>query len=383
MISTASVLSALVLYSAVLAGVCLLRRQTFFLEKCGVSFLMLASVFAIGRLLLPIEIPVTYAVRSWSVLGVVQRFLRDHPAVEQGLLAIWGAGAVVAVGWDVFVFVRARRRCRTYTIVDDETVRRAAARLNVDCPVMVTPDVEVPCAAGIFRHVIYLPPAELPEWEIEMILAHEAQHIHSHDGKIKLFVGLLTAVMWWNPIAQIFRREAGRLLELRCDAKVTRHMDKRGQTQYLTMLQHMADRIVAKRRTPALALDESQAVSRDTFIKQRFKVILAYDGKPPRRVSIMTRAAMLAVFCVSYLVIVQPAELAPAENFQNDSRTVYEEEYEGPENHTGKYGTFIIKGPDGRYQLCVNYTFVKYLSEEEVTLDQYKDLHVFEEDRTH
>ncbi len=383
MISTASVLSALVLYSAVLAGVCLLRRQTFFLEKCGVSFLMLASVFAIGRLLLPIEIPVTYAVRSWSVLGVVQRFLRDHPAVEQGLLVIWGAGAVVAVGWDVFVFVRARRRCRTYTIVDDETVRRAAARLNVDCPVMVTPDVEVPCAAGIFRHVIYLPPVELPEWEIEMILAHEAQHIRSHDGKIKLFVGLLTAAMWWNPIAQIFRREAGRLLELRCDAKVTRHMDKRGQTQYLTMLQHMADRIVSKRRTPALALDESQAVSRDTFIKQRFKVILAYDGKPPRRVSVMTRAAMLAVFCVSYLVIVQPAELAPAENFIDETEVYYMDDCEGLDKDEGKYGTFLIKEPDGRYQLCINYTFVKYLSEEEVTLDQYKDLHVFEEDRTH
>lgn len=381
MISTSSVVSALVFYSAILAGVCVLRRVTILLKKGGVSILLLGSAVAIARLLLPVEIPFSREVRSWSLLGAAQRFLREHPAVERNLLIIWGVGAVIAVTWDVFTFCLARRRCRSYTIVDNALVRQVAERLGVECPVLVTPDVDVPCAAGIFRYVIYLPQVELPEQEIELILAHEVQHIRSHDAKIKLFVGLLTAVMWWNPVALIFRVEIGRILELRCDANVTRNMDKDERTDYLIMLKNMADRVASKRRVPALALDESQAVGgKSTFIEQRFRVILAGEGKRPRSVSAAAAFMLAAVFCASYLVIFQPAGLAPAENFIDESEELfYMEDYEGSGNEEGIYDAFVIKGADGRYQLCVNYTFVKYLSEDELASDEYKDLYVFEE----
>ena len=382
MISTSSVISALVFYSVILLGVCLMRRLTILLEKSGVFILLLGSAAAVARLFLPVEIPFSREIRSWNLLGAAQRFLREHPAVERTLLIIWGVGAVIVVAWDVFLFCLARRRCRSYTIVDSELVRQVAGRVGVGCPVLVTPDVEVPCAAGIFRHTIYLPQVELSEQEIELILAHEVQHIRSHDAKIKLFVGLLTAVMWWNPIAQLFRAEIGRILELRCDANVVRHMDKTGRDDYLQMLKHMASRIAFKGRVPALALDESQAVGRkQTFIEQRFEVILADEGKRPRSAGAAAIFLLAVMFCASYLVIFQPAELAPAENFQNDLRTVYEEEYEGPENYVGVYDSFIIKGSDGRYQLFTDYKFSRYLSEEQLALDEYKDLFRFQEDR--
>lgn len=381
MISTSSVLSALILYSIMLVGVCLLRRVTWFLKKYGVSVLLVMSAFAAIRLLLPFEISVTYAFRSWNLLGITQRYLREHPAVERGLLAIWASGAVVAVGWNVLVFWIARRRCRRYRIVDSEVVRRAAERVNVECPVLVSPDVEVPCAAGVLQCAIYLPDADLPEREIELILAHEAQHIRNKDAQIKLAVGLLTAVMWWNPVAHLFQREIGRLLELRCDAKVTEHMDLMEQTEYLTMLRNMAGRIVSRKRAPALALDESQVIGRkkETFIQQRFEVILSYNGKPPRRMGMAVRCVLLALFCASYLVILQPAGLAPAENFQDDARTSYEDNYEGRGLGDGANGAFIYKEADGRYKLFVNYTFSRYLSEDEVASDEYQDLLICEE----
>lgn len=383
MISTSSVISALVFYSVILLGVCFSRRLTILLKKSGVSILLLGSAVAVARLFLPVEIPFSREVRSWNLLGAAQRYLREHPAVERNLLIIWGVGAVIVVAWDIFLFCLARRRCRGYTIVDNELVRQVAGRVGVGCPVLVTPDVEVPCAAGIFRHTIYLPQVELSEQEIELILAHEVQHIRSHDAKIKLFVGLLTAVMWWNPVAQLFRVEIGKILELRCDANVIRHMDAAGRTNYLQMLKHMASRIAFKGRVPALALDESQAVGRkQTFIGQRFRVILASEEKRPRIAGAAAIFLLAAVFCASYLVIFQPAELAPAKNFINESEDVfYLDDCEGVEEDIGNGNAFIIKGADGRYQLFVNYKFSKYLSEKELALDEYKDLYQFQEDR--
>ena len=92
MISTSSVISALVFYSVILLGVCFSRRLTILLKKSGVSILLLGSAVAVARLFLPVEIPFSREVRSWNLLGAAQRYLREHPAVERNLLIIWGVG---------------------------------------------------------------------------------------------------------------------------------------------------------------------------------------------------------------------------------------------------------------------------------------------------
>lgn len=382
MISVSSVLCALVLFTAAQAFVCQLSQQTQFLEKRDVSILLLVSTAATVRLLLPIEIPITYAVRSWAVLGTVQRFFREHPAIQLILVTVWAAGALVTVGRDAAALCCAHKRCRSYVPVEDELVQEAARRLRVKCPVVVTPDVDVPFVAGFFQHTIYFPAEGLEESEIELALLHELQHIRNHDGPIKLFVGLLTAAMWWNPVASKLRLAAVRLLELRCDAKVAKRLSLQEQHEYLDMLQRLALLVLAKRSAPVPVLDESPAVRKDPLIVQRFRVAIARQRRPPRRLrSVAQFMLLLVLFCASYLLIVQPAELAPAENFQNDSRTVYEEEYEGPDNYMGMYDTFVVKGSDGRYQLFVNYEFKRYLSEDEITSDKYIDLYLFKEDR--
>lgn len=382
MISTSSVLNALFFYSLILLVVWLLRRFTGFVRVGGGPALLLAAFVGIMRLLLPFEMPIAYAIRSWTILGKPQRFLIDHPEIQKLLLVIWAVGAVIALSRDIYVFLRARKRSRHYREGDCEYAQEAAERLGIDCPVLVTPDVEIPYVAGLFRHVIYVPELDQSEKRVELILRHEAQHIRSHDAQIKFAFGLLSAVMWWNVITIVFRREIDRLLELRCDRKVIEPMDEWERYEYGEMIQEMAERVKSGKRAPALALDESAAVGKSgaegSILKQRMKMILAKPGQRPGWQCIAVQCALVLLICASYLVIFQPASVPAIEEFQDDSRTYYDVNFDdfgiGEENHS----TFILKRPDGRYELCINYEFSRYLTDDEVASDQYKDIYIFE-----
>lgn len=377
MISWPSVLSALFYCSVVLILASLLRYSTLVLKRCGVSVLLLAAALAIVRLFLPFELPFTHIVRSWTLLGVPQRFLNTYPAVGGLLLAVWAVGALIVAGRDLRSFRRAQARCGGYAVVEDERVGQIARRMSIDCPVVVSPDVKIPYAAGLFRHVIYLPEERLSDRDVELILAHEAQHIRSHDAQIKLLVCVLTAIQWWNPAIWLFRREIGAILEFRCDAKVVESMDGRGRQQYLDMLMGIAKRLTGGEPVPAL--NESPVVLGSSVLEQRFEVMLAYRGRPPRRTGAAAQCVFVALFLISYLVIFQPAGAPPAEEFQNDAGTYYEERYDGPERGDSANSAFILKGSDGRYELFVDYRFSRYLTQEEIGSDEYQHLRVFEE----
>lgn len=380
MISGSSVLIALCLYTALLLVVCCLRRFTPLLKRGGVAVLLLLSAFAAVRLLLPVEVPFSHVVPSWNGLGALLKFFRTYPAVTRFLVAVWAVGAVIAVGIDIFALYRSHKRCRGYTIVESGAVQEIAKRLSIPCPVLVSPDVEIPYVAGIFRHTIYFPVLDLPEKEIELALAHEAQHIRTHDALIKLFFGLLSAAMWWNLVVRWFRREIDALLELRCDAKVTEHMDEQGRVDYAEMLKDIAAQVVSKRRVPALALDESPAVGGANVLTQRVNVILYREDKLSRRVSVAALCLMVVLFLASYLVLFVPAGAPPTEDLQDDSRTSYDESFDGSGTGDGANSTFILKKSDGRYQLFVDYRFDRYLTDSEVALDQYQNLCIYEEE---
>lgn len=370
MVSYFSVFSTLVLFSAALALVCALYSWPGFVKKYGASVLLTASACAVVRLVLPLEFSTNLLVRSWTLLGPFTRLLRANPAVVRWLVIVWVVGAAVMVGWDVLVFTLARRRCKSYVVVEDERVRRCAQRLNVGCPVLVSTDVEVPYVAGVFRPTIYFPVLELSEEAIELVLAHEAEHIRSHDAVVKFLFGVAATVMWWNPLVHIFRRTVNALIEIRCDAKVTEHMDEVGRLAYMTALKDVAAQVVGSRRFPALALDEFQAVGRKTVLGRRFEVLLARKGKPPR-VSPAARCLLAALFIASYLVIVQSAVAPEIDGFEEKAGVRYYENFDGSEVGKDKNGYFIIRKTDGRHELYVNYEFSRYLTEAEVASDKY------------
>ena len=81
----------------------------------------------------------------------------------------------------------------------------------------------------------------------------------------------------------LWREDIDALIEMRCDEKVIEHMDEEEQFRYTVMLKDMAERIVNRRRTPAMTLDESMAdewVSNSFILKEpdgRYRLFTNYE----------------------------------------------------------------------------------------------------------
>lgn len=381
MISMSSIISALFFYTVALLVICVLR--TFapqLIGRGGTFILLLATVFATLRLILPLEIPVSRLVRSWTLLGTPLRILSTYPNIKSALVAVWVIVGLLIIIWDFFTIYRAIKTSRGYTPVEDDCVKKLVAQNSIAYPVVVTRDVDTPCVVGFVKPTIYLPVPDLSEHEVAIVLSHEVQHARGRDALLKLCFRGLLVVMWWNPFAHWFWFSLDDLLELRCDAKLTEHMSAWERYEYGQVLSRMAAKAVKKKRRSLLVVDELFTVGRNEFIKQRVRIILDGTGRPPRRASIAACCAFAFLFCMSYLVVFQPA-LAPAEtDFQDSKKAYYEEAYDDHDIGDGPYDVVILKGSDGRYQLFVNYIFKGYLTEDEVNSDEYCHYRIFEEE---
>lgn len=381
MISESSIISALFFYSLALLAVCVLHKFFPALLKHGGAFIFLSmAAVATLRLILPIEIPSNHLIRSWNLLGGPVRLIRTYPEAVNVLLLIWIVGGIWFARRDVRELLRADKTVRSYKRDDCELVKEIAERLSIRDPIVVSQDVGVPYAAGIFNHTIYLPLLELPEEEIGFILRHEAQHIRNHDSIIKFLFRLLLLVMWWNPIAHWFWHILDDLLELRCDAKLTAHMSDQERAEYKEMLEGLEEVLTGKERLSPLVVDELFTVSRKKFMDQRLEIIGKNTGEPPRAATIAAWCLAVVAFCASYLIIFQPAGAPPMNNFEEEPEVYYHENYDDHDLSEGAYDIFILKNSDGRYQLFVNYVFTKYLSEDEVKSDEYCNYRIFEEE---
>ncbi len=93
---------------------------------------------------------------------------------------------------------------------------------QVNSQLIISSDVEVPCAFGVFRKWICFP-AELvnrfTQDEFEAITAHELDHLHWYDGVIRMLCHCFCTVFWWVPTGWwLNRMEFAQ--EMACDAKV-------------------------------------------------------------------------------------------------------------------------------------------------------------------
>ncbi len=380
MISGSSVLSALFLYTIAAIAIGILHVSGRFLGKGGLAVLLFASALLAARLLLPFEISKTYVIRSWDFLGSIQIYLRENPAVPRGFVAIWITVAVIITGRDILIFALSHSEFKLYRSVDDKRVQQIAEEIGVSCPVRVSPDVNSVLVTGVLQPIIYFPEApDLSDEMVRMALMHEEQHVRGHDALIKLFFGILSAVVWWTVW---FRIVIDALLEIWCDKRVTAHMSEKETREYMDMLTEMAKRAVSNKKKPALALDEFSAAGRGDFeIKLRFRVMnaRAKAGSLSRYVSAAVMCVLPVLFLASYLVVWQPASLPSEEAFRNDSENYYIGIYDGPDMGDATSGTFILKGTDNQYQLFENYRLSKYLTEDEANSGKYRSLYVYEE----
>ena len=109
--------------------------------------------------------------------------------------------------------------------------RRVGACVKTEPGVFVADGLASPFVLGVFRPKIYLPPS-LDRAQKEMILAHEKAHLKRKDHLIKPVAYLLLAVYWFNPVLWVAYALLCRDIELACDERVIRDMDKGDRAFY-------------------------------------------------------------------------------------------------------------------------------------------------------
>ena len=109
--------------------------------------------------------------------------------------------------------------------------RRVGASVETEPGVFVADGLSFPFVLGVFRPKIYLPPSLDPA-QREMILAHERAHLKRRDHLIKPLAFLLLSVYWFNPVLWVAYALLCRDIELACDERVIRDMDREDRAFY-------------------------------------------------------------------------------------------------------------------------------------------------------
>lgn len=316
MISVYSVVSSILFYNLSLVILFVLRRNTDFMARYAISTLLFLSVLSIVRLVIPIDFESAYVIRSEVLVPKLINFLdyrcgNSRFSAGNILLLVWLAGTVIhSLGIVRQEYISRRQRSK-YPQIKSEQLRAAAARLDITSSIVLSPLVNQPYTAGVFKPVIYLPYVEYTDTELYYILLHELQHIKSRDNFKRLIFLVMEAVFWWNPLAHIAVDEFELLTEYHCDAKIADGMDNDALLAYLrtivSLLKHLnPDEDKVK---PKLAVMFAQTYD----IKQRFEVLLRRNHRKPKYIRCTMWLLMLAVFVMSYFVILQPYYSAPTE----------------------------------------------------------------------
>lgn len=189
---------------------------------------------------------------------------------------VWLVGVGMLVLYGVFSYLCLKRQVRDAVLQEDN--------------VYVCSQLLSPFILGFFRPRIYLP-AGMPEETRQCVTAHELSHIRRRDHWWKPLGYLLLALHWFNPFLWLAYILLCRDIEMACDEKVIRHMERNQRADYSQALLQCS----ISRRTIAICPLAFGEVS----VKQRIKSVLNY--KKPGFWLVLVSLALCAVLAVCFL----------------------------------------------------------------------------------
>lgn len=373
-----SVVISIVFFNIALIAAFIMRRSSVLLAKRTVSFLLLTVLLGVVRLLTPIDFDKAIVVRSYKGIPAIEDFLNRSLVgsftIGSMLLAVWSFGTLAFLIHDVVSQIRFVQASRNFPASDRKDILDLAGEFGTDFGILVSPSINRPYVSGLFRPVIYLPDIELPEKQWRIILSHEVQHIRSHDGWKKLFFLAIQALFWWNPLAHISRGEIDTLIELQCDAKVTASVSVKEVDAYLDTLKSLSGQ-VHEHHVPvgasALVWDQKQLVA-------RFEALQEVGFSRKRHSHALGYPLLIAVFILSYFVIVQPAGFASDQDLKDDLTDLNDYSFlaiveESP-------STYILHSKD-EYYVYVDGNCVASVSEAQLSSPPYNTFPVKEDNK--
>ena len=196
---------------------------------------------------------------------------------------VWAIGVLLMLLYALISFLRLKRR--------------AAVTVQVSEGVLSCDEVQSPFILGIIRPKIYLP-SGLEEPQLSYVLAHERAHLRRRDHWWKPLGYLLLAVHWFNPLCWLAYILLCRDIEMACDERVIRDMDREHIAAYS---QTILDCGLPRKRITACPLAFGEV-----GVKTRVKGVLNY--KKPAFWIVLVAVIVCAVVAVCFLTRPEPAK---------------------------------------------------------------------------
>lgn len=185
------------------------------------------------------------------------------------------AGAGLLLGFFLAAWLRFRRRFRRSVPADNALTRDyvASAKLRRRVRVRESEAISSPLTCGVLRPMIlFLRPTVWERSEtLDLVFAHELQHIRRFDAVKKGMLILTLAVHWFNPLVWAMFVLANRDIELACDEAVLRRLGREKRRAYALTLLEMEEK-----RSGLSALMSGMA---QNAVKQRVRSVMNMKQK--------------------------------------------------------------------------------------------------------
>jgi beta-lactamase regulating signal transducer with metallopeptidase domain len=149
----------------------------------------------------------------------------------------WGLWGLVSFGVLLFIkqlvdCVRWRRQVMTDPSLN--LLNEISAKHHL--PVYSVNQVDSGLLLGLFKPVIIISNQINDPKHIDLIIAHEQQHIKNHDNFRLLLLELSECLFWWNPLVRKLVNMNRFLIEVRCDENASKDYGKMDYINDLTSL---------------------------------------------------------------------------------------------------------------------------------------------------
>lgn len=222
---------------------------------------------------------------------------------------VWLLGVFVLVIYFVISYFKVRKNVKSAVLLRGNIYQS-------DC-------ISSPFVFGLFKPKVYLP-YDISDLDLPYIIAHECAHIKRKDYICKPFGFLLLCIYWFNPFVWLSYILLCRDIELACDEKVIKSMDRDSRADYSqTLLRFSANKTIIT--ACPLAFGE-------VGVKSRIKSVLEY-----KKIKFW-----VVLVCIVLLIAVAPMFLTDPVNFERDA---------------GINDVSLERVDPDRLELCVDYSY--------------------------
>lgn len=342
--------------------------------KHGVNLILALIAVGIARLLLPIEVPTAFVVRSDAIMPFFQRFFSTSILKINGFsvnrfdlfLAIWALGStayLLLIAWTIF---RQDQEVRKMKTEDYLRAFKLAEEIELNSKskyrVLISPEVKTPMLIGYFSPIILLPPLTLTDDDLRYVLLHEWNHFKHGHLWIKLLFNIFCALLWWNPLVYMAENDLDYILEVSCDRYAVRELSSEERIKYVEATTSIMKQLVTSVTRQAVPSIGFVAAVPEKIV-QRCELILF----PPKEISrqVKTFAVVFLAFLtvLSYTFVFQTAYAVPPDNTprSNNVNVIPEDSY-------------LQQTPDGKFILYVDGKPIDTLEQKDIDHPSFSDL---------